>query len=309
MHIVVAGSGGTGGYFGAKLARAGHRVTFLARGAHLAALRAHGLTVRSAVEGQWRVDAHAVDSLRGSPAADLVLFCVKSYDTEAAAELVKPVMGPETSLLSLQNGIDNEDRLARLLGADAVLGAVAYVFANIAAPGVIAHHQFGRIILGELSGGVSARAGRIAGVLTDAGIDATAEADVRAALWRKYLFLVPLSGTTALTRLPVAFMRRFEATRGLWQRQLDELLAVAAAGGAGVGPDDAGRCVELMDSLEAGSYSSMYHDLAAGKRLELDTLHGHAVDLGRRHGVATPTLCAVYAALRPYRDGPPGSLD
>ena len=138
MRIVVMGSGGTGGYFGAKLARAGDDVTFVARGAHLAALRASGLRVKSAVEGEWTVHAPAVDRVDGLPPADLVLFCVKSFDTEEAAALVRPVVGPETGVLSIQNGVDNEEKLARALGPGHVLGGAVRVFATIESPGVIA---------------------------------------------------------------------------------------------------------------------------------------------------------------------------
>jgi 2-dehydropantoate 2-reductase len=158
MRIVVMGSGGTGGYFGAKLARAGEDVTFVARGAHLAAIREHGLRIKSAIEGESVVKVAAVERLDGLPAADLVLFCVKSFDTESAAAAIRPVVGPGTGVLSIQNGVDNEDKLARILGPGHVLGGVAQVFATIEAPGVIAHMLLGRILLGEMDGTETARA-------------------------------------------------------------------------------------------------------------------------------------------------------
>lgn len=305
MRIVVAGSGGTGGYFGAKLARAGEDVTFLARGAHLEAMRDNGLTVRSAVEGEWNAEVQAVDKLTDRTPADLVLMCVKSFDTEAAADAVRPVVGPETLVLSLQNGIDNEDKLADKLGAGHVLGGVAYVFSNIEAPGVIAHHQLGRIVLGEMAGGASKRAAAIAEAMAGAGIEAEVDEAIRTTLWRKYVFLVALSGTTAVTRLPVRFIREVMETRELWTRQVNELLALAEADGVALGADTLESSTNLLESLAPNNYSSLYQDLAAGKRLELDALHGHAVRLGHRYGVETPTLFAVYAALMPYLHGAP----
>jgi len=139
MRIIVMGSGGTGGYFGAKLARAGEDVTFVARGKHLAAIRERGLRVQSAIEGEWTVRAPAVERLDGLSPADLVLFCVKSFDTENGAEVIKPIVGPHTGVLSIQNGVDNEDKLAKILGPGHTMGGVAQVFATIAEPGVIRH--------------------------------------------------------------------------------------------------------------------------------------------------------------------------
>lgn len=305
MRIVVAGSGGTGGYFGARLAAAGHQVTFLARGAHLRAIRENGLTVRSAVEGERNVPVDAAESLDGHEPADLVLFCVKSFDTDEAAGVIRPVVAPDTAVLSLQNGIDNEDKLAASLGAAHVLGGVAYIFANIEAPGIIAHHQLGRIILGEMAGGSSPRTDAIAEALRDAGIEAEVDTAIRRTLWRKYVFLVALSGTTAVTRLPVKFIRSVTETRALWSRQVEELLNLATADGADLGADTMESCSNLLESLAPNNYSSLYQDLMAGKRLELAALHGHATHLGKRYDIPTPTLFAVYAALKPYLQGAP----
>jgi len=305
MKIVIVGSGGVGGYFGARLARAGEDVTFVARGAHLQAIREHGMRIRSAVDGEWSVQAGAVETLEGHAPADIVLLCVKSYDTEQAAELIRPVVGEHTAILSLQNGIDNEGKLAHLYGDDRVLGGVAYIFANIEAPGVIAHHQLGRIVFGRLDGQASDRATAFADACNRAGITAEISRDIRKTLWEKYVFLVALAGTTTVTRLPVAFIREVPETRKLWERQIDELLALAEADGAALDAEVKARCVRLMESLAPGNYSSLYQDLMNGKRLELDTLHGHATRLGESFGVPTPTLFAVYAALRPYLAGAP----
>jgi len=305
MRIIVIGSGGTGGYFGSKLAKAGEDVTFVARGLHLQAIRANGLTVRSAVEGEATIKVNAVDTLAGQSVADLVLICVKSWDTEQAAELAQPVIGPHTGVLSLQNGLDNEDKLARVLGAGHVIGGVSYVFSNIEAPGVIAHHQLGRIVLGEMDGQPSMRTAAFLDACQRAGIQADLVPKIRKTLWEKFVFLTALAGTTALTRLPVRFIRDVPETRLLWQRQVEELLALAKMDDADLGPEMMGKCITFLESLSPANYSSMYQDLVQGKRLELEALHGYAVQLGERRQVPVPTLFAVYAALRPYLYGKP----
>ncbi|HEV7368112.1 2-dehydropantoate 2-reductase [Arenibaculum sp.] len=305
MRIVIMGSGGIGGYFGAKLARAGHDVVFVARGEHLRAIRENGLRVSSEVDGDWTVDAPAVATLDGQPPADLVLFCVKSFDTEDAAELVRPVLGPGTGVLSLQNGVDNEDKLARILGAGRAVGGIAYAFVHIAAPGVIAHQQLARIVCGEFGGTAPGRLPAFAEAGAAAGIRVDVVPDIRRSLWEKYVFLTAFAGATALTRMPAQAVREVPELRRLWQRQIDELLALARAEAAGLDEGVAERCAAFLGSVAPISYTSLYHDLMQGRRLELETLHGHAVRLGERHAIPTPTLSAVYAGLLPYRDGPP----
>jgi 2-dehydropantoate 2-reductase len=305
MRIVVMGAGGTGGYFGAKLARAGEDVTFVARGAHLAAMRASGLRVNSAIEGESVLPVRAVERLDGEPPADLVLFCVKSFDTESAAEAIRPVVGPDTGVLSIQNGVDNEDTLARRLGRGHVIGGVAQVFATIEGPGVIRHVFFGRLLFGELEGGPSARCGAFLAACERASIPAELSTDINRTLWEKYVFLAAQAGTTALTRCPAGVIRAVPETRELFRRIVDEMTALGAAAGAGLAADYRETCMKMLDGLGPNAYSSLHHDLVHGKRLELEALHGHAVRLGERHGVPTPTLAAVYGALRPYLDGPP----
>src|SRR5437016_2185452 len=211
MHIVVMGAGGVGGYFGAKLARAGERVTLVARGEHLAAIRRDGLRLRSAVEGEYVVRPAAVEDVRDLPVADVVLFCVKAFDTETAAAHVRSVVGPDTAVLSLQNGIDNEDKLDEILGAGHAMGGVAQVFALIERPGVIAHHFLGRIIFGELDGRVSPRAERLGAALARAAIDAQLSTDIRRALWEKYALICAEAGLTSPARLVWRYVARYRA--------------------------------------------------------------------------------------------------
>ena len=305
MRIVVMGSGGTGGYFGAKLARAGEDVTFVARGAHLAAIRERGLQVRSVSEGGWAVRAPAVERVDGLPPADLVLFCVKSFDTESAAEVIRPVVGPRTGVLSIQNGVDNEDKLTQILGAGHVMGGAAQVFATIEEPGVIRHSLLGRIIFGEMDGQPSERVRAFHAACERAGIPAEISLDMVRTLWEKYVFLTAHAGMTALSRLPAGALRQVPETREMYRRLLEELATLGRAAGANLPAGVVDSCLGMLDAVGAGAYTSLYHDLTHGKRMELEALHGHAVRLGERYHIATPMLFAVYAALRPHRDGSP----
>jgi 2-dehydropantoate 2-reductase len=305
MRIVIMGSGGTGGYFGAKLARAGEDVTFVARGAHLAALSANGLRIKSAMEGDWTVRAAAVERLDGAPPADLVLFCVKSFDTEEAARLIRPVVGPATGVLSIQNGVDNEEKLARVLGAGHVLGGAVRVFATIEAPGVIAHTFGGHLAFGEMDGRETERARAFLAACRKASIPAELVPDVTRALWEKYVFLTTHAGVTALTRCPAGVLRAVPEIRELYRRTVTEILAIGRAAGVPVDDGLLEQGMKFLDTVAPNAYSSLHHDLVTGKRLELEALHGHAVRLAERHGVAAPTVFAIYAALRPYRDGAP----
>lgn len=305
VRIVVMGAGGTGGYFGAKLARTGEDVTVVARGPHLEKIRAEGLRVRSAVEGEWVVKVPALETLDGQPPADMVLFCVKSFDTESAAAVVKPVVGPETGVLSIQNGVDNEDKLIRILGAGHVLGGMAQVFTTIDGPGVIRHVQLGRIVFGEMDGRETERARAFLAACQRAGIPAEISGRAAQTLWEKYCFLTAHAGMTALTRCPAGILRRLPETRLMYRRLLGEMVALARAAGIALDEGYVDQSFKLLDGMAEDFYSSLHFDLTHGKRLELEALHGHAVRLGERYGVPTPTVFAVYAALLPHLDGQP----
>ena len=255
MRIVVMGSGGTGGYFGAKLARAGEDVTFVARGAHLSALRASGLRVKSAVEGDWTVRAPAVDRVDGLPPADLVLFCVKSFDTEEAAGLIRPVVGPATGVLSIQNGVDNEEKLGRALGPGHVLGGAVRVFATIESPGVIAHTFGGHLIFGEMDGRVSERARGFLAACQKASIPVELVTEVQRALWEKYVFLTTHAGMTALTRCPAGVLRAVPEVRELYRRIVTEIVAVGRAAGAPVHDDMLEQGMSFLDGVAPNAYS------------------------------------------------------
>jgi 2-dehydropantoate 2-reductase len=303
MRIVVVGAGGVGGYFGARLARAGHEVTVVARGAHLDAIRSRGLSVRSAVEGDYAVPVTAVEKVAGLPAAEAVLLCVKSFDTETAVEQIRAVVDTTTPVLSLQNGVDNEDKIDVALGPGHALGGVAYVFAAIEAPGVIAHTFAGRIVLGELDGRATPRAERLRDGFTAAGIPAALSDDIRRALWEKYLMISAQAGMTAVTRCPIGVIRETAEPWRMYRLIVEELAALGRASGVRLPADAVETTLANAGKLAPHLYSSLHHDLVHGKRLELDALHGHAVRLGERLGVPTPMVFAVYAALTPFVEG------
>jgi 2-dehydropantoate 2-reductase len=303
MRILMLGAGGVGGFFGAKLARAGEDVTFLARGSHLAAIRTHGLRVRSAIEGESVVKVTAVDDLAGVAPVDVAFLSVKANDTEAVLERARPAVGPDTAVISLQNGVQSVEIIERVLGAGHAVGGAAYIFAVIEEPGVIAHRLLGRIAFGELDGRRTPRAERVLAALTAAGIPVDLSPDIRRVMWEKYLLICGQAGMTTLARAPSSGLRAHEPTWAMYRALVEEVSAVGRAEGVALGPDAVANVMKAAESLAGTSYSSMHHDLVHGKPLELEALHGHLVRLGRRHGVPTPMAFAVYAALLPHAQG------
>jgi 2-dehydropantoate 2-reductase len=303
MRILVVGAGGVGGFFGARLARAGESVVVLARGEHLAAIRAHGLRVRSTLEGEFVVKVEAVDSVAALTPVDVVLFCVKSFDTEEAAAAIRPVVGPDTGVVSLQNGVDNEERIDAVLGAGHALGGAAYVFATIERPGVIAHRFAGRIVFGELDAAPRPRAQALRDALARAGVPVEISPHIRRVLWEKYLFISAQAGMTAVTRAPTGVLREIPECWRMYRLIVEELAALARAAGVALPADAIDSVMKAAGALAPDTTSSLHHDLVNGRRLELEALHGHAVRLGERLGVPVPTVFAVYAALKPSADG------
>ena len=308
MRIAVIGAGGTGGYFGGLLARAGEDVTFVARGAQLEALRTRGLTLESRLAGTFAIPVQTTDDPGEIGPVDLVLLCVKTYDTDAAAKSARPLIHPETMLVSLQNGIDNEERIARATGHSSRIGAVAYVVSAIKAPGVVAQTAGpGKIVLGELSGGTSTRTERLRDVLLGAGIAAELHPDIRVVLWQTFLFICAFSGVTAVTRLPIGTVLADSVTRALFRGTSEEVEAVARAGGIDLPTDCVEQALVTAAAVEPWGRGSLYGDLAGGRRLELEGLNGEVVRRGREHGIETPLNFAIYAALYPYVEGAPAS--
>ena len=308
MRIAVMGTGGTGGYFGGLLARAGEEVTFIARGDHLEAIRQNGLAIKSVLAGDFSIPAKATDNTQDIGPVDLVLFCVKAYDNAAAAGQIRPLIGPQTVVLSVQNGIDNEQQIGEVIGAEHILGCVSYVSSIIESPGVIAQTGGpGKIVFGEMQGGTSARTETLQSTLQNSGITAELHADIQVALWQKFLGICGVNGITALTRLPLGEILACEETRNLMRGTMEEVEAVARASGANLPEACVDQSMDLFSSVGPSVRGSMYYDLAAGRRLELDVLNGTLVRLGSEHGIPTPINFAIYAALKPYLDGAPSS--
>ncbi len=308
MKIAIMGSGGVGGYFGARLAATGNDVTFIARGAHLDAMRSRGLRVQSPL-GDVHIDpAHATDDPTEVGPANIVLFATKLYDTEIAGEMCKPLIGADTAVISLLNGVDSEEQLSRILGAQHVVGGVARISAEIAAPGVIQHHtNFAVIEFGELDGQKSERLQTFLAAATAAKIDAQLCDDINIAIWQKFLLLASFSGVTALTRLPAGPIRDNPETWNLMQEAAREAGAVARARGVGLAENAVDEVVKIMGTLPDAMKASMLMDLERGKRLELEWLSGAVCRLGRKSGVDTPVHRVVMAALSPFAAGRPTS--
>ena len=306
MRIAVMGAGGTGGYFGGLLARKGEDVTLIARGTQLGAILANGLTVRSRLAGDFTIPIPITGDAPEVGAVDLVLFCVKTYDAAAAAAQLVPLIGPETAVLPLLNGVDHIDLLARAVGAEHVLGGVAFVTANVTAPGVIVQSGGpGQVLLGELDGRSTPRAERVAATLRRAGAATEIPPDIRRAMWEKFLFICGFSGVTALTRLPIGNVFAQDQTCDLLAGVMAETAAVAQAAGISLPPEVVGEAMRIAREFEPWASGSMAHDLTRGNRLELDALNGSVVRLGHERGVPTPLNFALYAALAPFVDGTP----
>ncbi len=295
MKIAMMGSGGVGGFFGGRLAKAGCDVTFIARGAHLAALREQGLMLENEPQGNIHVpQVKATDDPAQVGPVDLVILSVKLWDTEAAAKQVAPMVGPDTAVLSLQNGVIKDEILRRVFGDNAVMGGVCYVATHISKPGTI--HQTGtmqRIVVGEYDGSVSNRVKDLHEALVQSGVTAELSTDVRRSIWEKYVFLVGLSATTTSMRRTLGPVRSHPQTRAFLQDLMAEVVAVGRAHGVALTDEFAGSRMAFADSLPADMTSSMHHDLEKGNRLEVDWLSGGVVKLGREKGVPTPCNRAV----------------
>ncbi|GMQ95775.1 MAG: 2-dehydropantoate 2-reductase [Gammaproteobacteria bacterium] len=308
MKIAVMGSGGVGGYFGARLAAADNDVSFIARGAHLEAIRGQGLRVQSPL-GDVHIDpAAATDDPAEVGPVDVVLFATKLYDTESAGQQCRAFIGADTAVISLLNGVDSEERLGRILGAEHVVGGVARISAGIAEPGVIQHHaRFAEIEFGEPDGRKSARLQAFLAAATEAKIDAQLSDDINTAIWQKFVMIASFSAVTTLTRLPAGPIRDNPRTWSLMQAAAHEAGAVARARGVGLAENAVDDVVKLMGALPDGMKASMLTDLERGKPLELEWLSGAVCRLGRETGVDTPVHRVVLAALSPFAAGRPTS--
>jgi 2-dehydropantoate 2-reductase len=298
------GSGGVGGYLGGRLAAGGQDVTFVARGAHLAAIREHGLALRSALGDALIRPAQASDDPATIGPVDLVIFAVKLYDTETAAVATRPLIGPRTGVVTFQNGVDSTEVLARVLGRDHVVGGVAKIASVVAAPGVIQHTgTMAEFAFGELDGRRSARARALADALQAGRVEHRISEDIRRDIWDKMAFLATFAGLTALMRLPIGPIREDPETRALLRAGLDEAFAVARAKGIALPDEFVETTIAHCNRLPYEMKSSMLQDLERGRRLELPWLSGALVRLGRELGVPTPTHAFIATVLKLHAAG------
>ena len=308
MRIAVIGAGGIGAIYGASLAKAGADVVFVARSTHLAAMREHGLRIEGD-RGETHVNpAEATDDPASIGSVDVVLLCVKLWDVESAGAAIHPIVGPDTAVIPLQNGVDAHERLIPILGREAVMGGTAFVTGSIVAPGVVRQTgTYQRMTFGELDGALSARGERLAALCAAAGFEGIFSPDVLVPIWDKFTMLVPLANVNALTRVPLGAYRADPETWALVEASLRETAAVGRAEGVNLAPDAAEQGIALIRSMPDHHMTSMGNDLLRGNRLELPWFAGKVVALGRKHGIPTPVNSFVHAALKLYANGPPVS--
>jgi 2-dehydropantoate 2-reductase len=299
MRLVVFGAGGIGAYYGAGFSKGGAEVSLIARGAHLEAIRRDGLTIETA-EGTELHRLRATDDPTEIGPVDVVLFCVKSYDTETAAAALAPLLGPDTAVVSLQNGVDNEAKIAGAIGWQHVLGGAAYIFAVVRSPGVVVASGPRSIVFGEWGGEPSPRVEAILDAAEAGGVGALWTDDIQAAKWEKYVLLAALSAVSAATQLPLGDIRRSPAAVTLMRDLMTEVWAVGRASGVALDVDLVERQLGLVLVQGEDSKASLHNDLVAGRRMELDALQGATIRLGGELGIATPNMTAVYAILEPW---------
>jgi 2-dehydropantoate 2-reductase len=301
MRIGVFGSGGVGGYFGGRLAEAGEDVRFIARGAHLAAMRERGLRVTSPAGDFVVRPVHASDDPSALGEVDVVLVAVKAWQVAEAADMIRPMLGAETFVVPLQNGIEAPDTLAAALGRNRVLGGLCRIIAYVEGPGHIRHAGVPpSVTFGELDALGSARAEALRAAFARArGVQAEVAPDVRAAMWEKFLFIAATSGVGALTRAPAGIIRSQPETRALLTQALTEIHAVALAQGIALPADAVNTTLTFVDSLPADGTMSMQRDVIDGRPSELEAQIGAVVRLGEARGVPVPLHRTIYAALLP----------
>ena len=306
MRIAVIGTGGVGGAFGAALAKGGADVTFVARGAHLAAMQANGLRVNGPRGDIHLHPVQATDDPASIGVVDVVLFCVKLWDVESAGATIKPLIGPQTAVIPLQNGIDAADRLMPILGKDAVMGGVAQISATIDGPGVIRQTgTFMKLVFGELDGRPSQRGAAFLAACQAGGFDAENTNGIKTALWSKFILLATNAAVVAATRLPFGKLRDDADIFALFESGVAEVAAVGRASGVALAPTLEAGLLQTTKNFPPEMMPSMAVDLLRGNRLELPWLAGKVVALGRELGVPTPTMSVLHAVLKPYANGAP----
>jgi 2-dehydropantoate 2-reductase len=304
MRMAVMAAGAVGGYFGARMTAAGHDVAFIARGAHLEAIRRDGLRLESQL-GNLNLDRVNVTDEPGQVGpVDVVLFAVKLWDTEVAGEAARPLVGPDTRVITLQNGVDSVERLVPILGENAVIGGSTHVVTKIAQPGVIRHTgTLAKIRCGRLDGWPDPLLARYVDEFKRANVDITLADNMRLDLWKKFVLLSANAGATATSRQPLGVIRADPDMRAFFYQLMNETMAVGRATGVNFPPEFPAELDRLVAAFAPETKASMANDLEAGNRLELDWISGKVAALGHKYDVPTPGHAAVYAILKPYRMG------
>ncbi len=300
MKIAIMGTGGTGGYFGGLLARAGHEVTFVARGAHLAAIRDRGLRVDSVNQGTFTVNGRALDDTSQAGEQELVLFAVKMYQNADAIEKVRPMMGDGSMVLTLQNGIDNYEQLAAAFGDARVIIGSCYMEGRVVEPGVVSQGGPGAASFGEIQPGVSDRCRRLLQVFQEADWNVTLEENMMAMLWKKFSYIAGSAAVCSATNSVYEEMRNVPETRALIQGAIEEALAVGRARGAPIADDSLDWAMDSLDRFPPQGRSSLAKDFLEGRQVELEGMNGTVSRMGREAGVPTPINDALYAILKPW---------
>jgi 2-dehydropantoate 2-reductase len=308
MKFGILGSGAVGGYYGAKLSRAGHDVTFVARGAHLEAIRERGLEIRSSALGDFAVRARAEhDTSRVGP-VDVVLFAVKAYDNPSALPLLSPLLGDETVVLTIQNGVDSAAEVAAAAGEGRTLAGSTYIATALEAPGLIVQtgdHR--RIVFGEVFGGLPRMSDRVRAIhdaFAGADIQSFPVEDGRVPIWEKFVFLAALAGFTGAARLPIGPVWNDPFTRAQFLACCREIEALARAEGVPVAADVVDRIVPYVERIPGSMRSSLLIDLQAGKRIEVEALQGAVVRRAAARGVPVPIISTLYSVLKHHANGP-----
>lgn len=308
MRFAILGSGAVGGYFGAKLALSGQEVIFIARGAHLDAIRAQGLRIQSAKLGDFMTKAAAESDTSKVGPVDVVIVAVKAYDNATALPMLQPLISAHTVVLTLQNGVDSVDEVAAVAGEEHVLGGTTYVATALEAPGLIVQTGVHRtIIFGEVFGDrrrISPRVQAIADVLAAADIQVTPVADARVPIWDKFVYLCPFSGFTGASRLAIGHIWKFPHVQEMFYAACREVAAIAKAEGVTISPNRFDTLQEYMQNIPPTTRSSLLIDLEQGKRIEVEALQGAAVRRAKKHGVPVPIVSSLYALLKPWEHGP-----